>query len=172
MDIEKIKKINEMSKSLRTHHFAIDSQDATSDAQKIFDDIIPEKTTETGTPMPSPSIHSPSESQPINIPLIEKKFQILLDQNVKSFKDDLRNLQDTVEFLQQELSKMHQRVSKLQQPVKIVQQDPVKEEQVTQVVQEQPVEHEKEETTSHPRSGNLTSSDVSIEKFFYYGNSK
>ncbi len=179
MDIEKIKKINEMSRQLRNHHFAMSSDEAIQDARKIYDEELNLEI----APARTESSQVQAQAPLTNVPLLEKKFQILLDQNFKSFKADLTNLQETVEFLQQELSKLHQRVSKLQQPVKTVVIEKLQEPQtsVEKPVREfeeeaprpAPVQKKVEEVKqSHPRSGDLTSKDVSIEKFFYFGNGR
>lgn len=172
MDIEKIKKINELSKKLRNHSFFSNSQDSISKEQEIFNKKDSSEMSENNTRK------NHYINQPINVPLLEKKFQILLDQNIKSFKEDLTNLQDTVEFLQKELSKLHQRVNKLQNNTVITQEEKPtsklsklrelqKEQQAQESEKIESIEEKNNET--NPKPGSLTSNDVSIEKFFYYG---
>lgn len=184
MDIEKIRKINEISKNLRSHHFDMSSEEAVNEVKHIFDADLPQpqaQVLQTMQEIPHSQNLQPSQPQINNqnnssILLLEKKFQIILSQSVKTLKDDLTNLQDTVEFLQQELSKLHQKVAKIQQPTQpLVQQSqptqfqqPVQQMQ-TQQPQQQQVQKPEEPKQYNPRQGNLTSEDVKIEKFFYYG---
>ncbi len=175
MDIEKIRKINEISKNLRAHHFDMNSEEAVNEVRNIFDADIPQPQVQTMQEIkPSQNLQSTQTTNNQNgasVLLLEKKFQIMLSQSVKTLKDDLTNLQDTVEFLQQELSKLHQKVAKIQQPV--AQPQPAQFSQPVQQIQtqqpQQNVQRPEEPKPTHPRQGNLTSDDVKIEKFFYYG---
>ncbi|MBI5066521.1 hypothetical protein HZA97_09915 [Candidatus Woesearchaeota archaeon] len=183
MDIEKIKKINEISKNLRAHHFSMSSEEATNEAKSIFGELGSLQQGQAlqtmQEPQPSQNLQQASQvlqSQSNNqngssVLLLEKKFQIILSQSVKTLKDDLTNLQDTVEFLQQELSKLHQKVAKMQQPTQPIVQQPQQFQQPVQQAQPQQnnVQKPEEPKQTHPRQGNLTSDDVKIEKFFYYG---
>ncbi|VVB80946.1 Uncharacterised protein [uncultured archaeon] len=144
MDVFKLQKINSLAKELRSHNFADSSDSAFQQAEQVFEPSVQQVVVEE-KPVIAPRIDV----------LSERKFEMLLEQNNKRYEQEigllrsaLGTLANEIECLKSELKKMSE-----QNPKPKEHQEPLK----TEVKPE------------HPRQGKFTSSDVDIQKMFYFG---
>lgn len=187
MDVEKLKKINEMSKEFKKFGFSDDSLGAIKDAGKIYadkdeHDILnsnPEK------------IETTSESQEIK-PEIFKEFSSDYDQSsidsreiellkkklnaVEQFKleqsEKMQKFYEQIEEMKKEFIALHGKINEL---TNIFKEGRITEKQDNSFIREESHEEEKKDNNKNSgqyneRIGNFKSEDVSIEKMFYYGN--
>ena len=124
----------------------------------------------------------------------QKKFEILLEMQSKKYESEISSLKQAISAIAGEINSIKGQVSRMQfapqqmqspqrvlveQPQQFQQQEsPVKK---VEIVDCRPKSERKEEFVSSsaknaepikPRYGDYTSQDVSIEKFFYYGNKR
>ena len=124
----------------------------------------------------------------------QKKFEILLEMQSKKYEAEISSLKQAISAIAGEINSIKGQVSRMQfapqqmqspqrvlveQPQQFQQQEsPVKK---VEIVDCRPKSERKEEFVSssaknaepiRPRFGDYTSQDVSIEKFFYYGNKR
>lgn len=148
MNVDQIKKINEMSKILRSHGIAADSQEGTKIAEELAQKIIPQES----TPHPSSS----------NVDV-----ELLLERATRRFQQQIEELKTKIQQLEGQMNHMSSRINQKQA------QQQSQPEQSTQNTQEQlqtQTKEKKQEQQNASRSGEYTSDDVSVEKMFYYGN--
>ena len=124
----------------------------------------------------------------------QRKFEILLEMQSKKYEAEINSLKQAISSIAGEINSIKGQVSRMQfapqqmqspqrvlieQPQQFQQQEsPVKK---VEIVDCRPKSERKEEFVSssaknaepiRPRFGDYTSQDVSIEKFFYYGNKR
>jgi len=124
----------------------------------------------------------------------QRKFEILLEMQSKKYEAEINSLKQAISSIAGEINSIKGQVSRMQfapqqmqspqrvlieQPQQFQQQEsPVKK---VEIVDCRPQNERKEEFVSssaknaepiRPRFGDYTSQDVSIEKFFYYGNKR
>ena len=92
--------------------------------------------------------------------LLEQKFKFLLDQSNNQIVNEINNIKGSINCIILDLNSLRKEL--VQQQVK-TEEKPLEEKKVE--VQEK-INDVKE---AHPNQDNLTSEDVSIEKFFYFG---
>lgn len=144
MDVEKLKKMNELSKELKKHGIAENNKEAFEQAGKIVRDeavgnVISQATQKTET----------SDS-------FDKHYQIMLERQNRQLANEIIALKEAVAAIQQEVEKLKQA-----KPAAPVQQQPREEKQATFAKKQEPKEH--------PKQGGFTSEDVAMEKVFYFG---
>ncbi len=147
MDVFKLQKINNLAKELRNHNFASSSDSAFQQAEQVFEEgqqvVIEEK---------------PAVVQRVDA-LSERRFEMLLEQNNKRCEQEISLLRSALGSLANELECLKSELRKLSEqapPKPKDRQEPLK----TEVKEE------------HPRQGKFTSSDVDIQKMFYFGSKK
>jgi len=125
----------------------------------------------------------------------QRKFEILLEMQSKKYEAEISSLKQAISSIAGEINSIKGQVSRMQfapqqhmqspqrvlveQPQQFQQQEsPAKK---VEIVDCRPKSERKEEFVSssaknaepiRPRFGDYTSQDVSIEKFFYYGNKR
>lgn len=165
-DIEKMKKLNDLAKELQKHNFADDSQAAYKFAEKIyaekasdiFGSSIPESNqSEPEVQSESVKVETQKEDSSNN-ELLERKYQLILEMNNKKFNEELSLLKQQVQDVNSEVERLRLVVRRLEEQG--ITQKPVEKQETINVV---------EKKESHPRQGDFKSSDVPIEKFFYFG---
>lgn len=127
----------------------------------------------------------------------QRKVEILLEMQAKKFEAELSSLKQYIVSLNNEVASLRSQVSRMQfQPSQAVQQNPQAEEMQAQNQQRQSQEMPKKKVEivdcrpdgqrreefvsgaarnaepARPRFGDYKSEDVSIEKFFYFGNKR
>jgi hypothetical protein len=152
MDVEKLRKINQLSQELKKHGMADSSQDAYTQAQQIIQ-VIPKNS----APASQESVIV--ETAPAQDPLAARQFQIELDKMQKGFSEELDVLRTAMNQLIIEVNSLRDELSKAQ----MAQPPKQKEKQV---------ELKTETKVAHPRQGDWKPGDVDIQKMFYYGTKK
>ena len=152
IDVEKMKKMNFLIKELQKHGIAKSSEDALAKAEIMVDR---EK---------SFSEEPAEESHSVVAENNESRQMNVLERNYQNMSNQLSLVKQQMLCLGQEIARMRQEFAQHKHQV------PAESTVVREEPKEQPEAEEKKEE-SHPRSGEYSSSDVSIEKFFYCGKS-
>ena len=101
-------------------------------------------------------------------PLIERKFELLLEMQAQKIGKELTELKQAMSQLNNEIARLKTRLNGIRQAAPAPAAPP--QPQQSQPQQSQPTAAKSEEKKEpHPRHGNYNSDDVSIEKFFYTG---
>lgn len=168
MDVEKLKKMNELTREFQKHNFAQDSRDAFSQARNVYSDIdINFAPTNIATPAQvvvhaAPQTEAVQEAAMLQQPAAEKdalfeaKFQLLTEELQKKHNAEVNVLSTTIAGLNDEISSLKLQLQRLQEQSKPQQKE--KQEQLAAPAKE-----------AHPRHGNFKPEDVAIEKMFYFG---
>jgi len=197
MDIEKMMRVNALSKELQKHNFATSSQEGLALAestlarrsvvnqpQSSFSShqvAIPTATVQFQPAAPlAPPKQQAQSSVPFGEPQLQKQEQAP-QQEANPFllnkKIEILVKKNNVQ-LQQELSNVKSLVSSLSEEVKKLRtelkdsQDKntiVLKSQQEQSQVETPVKKVEKQSTFHPKQGNVQPNEVSIEKMFYFG---
>lgn len=157
MDIETLKKIQETEKKLRIHNITISPQEAIDYAKNdvyiggakvpSFDDVSnQDKETKSLIKEAVDKTNNMDDKTSTELKKIIEEQGELISKQAKLIYE----LQGAVNDIVREIKKMQSTV-----PTK----DPGERQQVLKA----------EDKKEHPRSGNYTSDDVSVEKFFYAG---
>jgi esterase/lipase len=91
--------------------------------------------------------------------LLEQKYKSLLNQSNNQIVNEINNIKNSINCVILDLNSLRKEIA--QQPVKV--------EEKPQEVKEEVQEKIQDVKEPHPKQGNITSDDVSIEKFFYFG---
>ncbi|MBS3166539.1 hypothetical protein J4444_05435 [Candidatus Woesearchaeota archaeon] len=167
MDVERVQKINSLALDLMRQGLANDREDAVTQAEQIYrsrDNSEGYPTVKESARFDGSQQHNSTESA-----MPTQKIQEILEQNTKFMVAKIKEFQEKIAFLENEINTM-----KTKQQVAAVRQQVAQESSAPSQQQERPREQQfasAKETASnmHPRSGNYTDQDVSIEKFFYMG---
>lgn len=147
MDVEKLKKMNDLSKELKRHGIAIDNTDAFARAGEIVRD---KEVSE---------IISHTEKTASCEHSFDKQYQLMLERQNRQIANEISALKETVAALKEEI--LHLKQAKPTQQPQQAQQQP-KQETQTKFPQ-------KAESKEHPRQGSYTPDDVAVDKIFYFG---
>ena len=140
MNVEKLKKMNELSKELQKHGMA----DSTSEAFSKAGDIVRDEA--VGEVLSK----SPAKDG------FDHKYQIMLERQNRQFAQEINDLKEKVAVMQAEIEMLKAEKPKTAQPEK------PKQETQTKFPQ-------KEESKEHPKQGGYTPDDVAVDKVFYFG---
>ncbi len=141
MDVEKLKKMNELSKELKKHGMAESTKEAFEKAGKMVRD-------EAVGDVISKSTQKAEASDSF-----DKHYQIMLERQNRQLANEIIALKEAVAAIKEEIDKLKQ--------AKPIQQQPKQEKQATFA--------KKEEQKPHPKQGGFTSEDVAVDKVFYFG---
>ena len=151
MDLDQLKKINNLSHELQRHGFTDSSEESYNQAEQIIQ-IVPKQT--TSIPAQETEVVQMTNTDVLE----ERQFQIQVEQLTKQFNKELDCFRDAINELVREVNTLKEEIHKLKaQPAQ------PKEKQVLLPTESQPEE-------PHPRQGNFKPSDVDIQKMFYFGN--
>lgn len=145
MDVDKLQRINALASELRKHNFALSSDDAYRQAEQVY---------EEGSQAQVQTIHEPAPVK--EDALAERKIQLILDMNNKKFLQEFDLLRSALNTLANELEAVKSEMRKFSE------QAPPKPKERQEPLKTEPKE-------DHPRQGKFTSSDVDIQKMFYFG---
>jgi len=147
MDVFKLQKINNLASELRKHNIAGSSDVAFQQAEQVFEPSVRQVVIE----------EKPAVAQRVDA-LSERKFEMLLEQNNRKYEQEISLLRSALGTLANEIECLKSEMRKLseQNPKQKERQEPLK----TEVKEE------------NPRQGKFTSSDVDIQKMFYFGTKK
>jgi len=145
MDVFKLQKINALASDLKKHNFASSSEDAYQQAEQVYVESEPSVVAEV-----QPVVVQKVDS------LAERRFELLLEQNNKKYEQEVHLLRSALSSLAQELEAVKSELRRLHE------QAPPKPKE-----KQEPLKTEAKE--DHPRQGKFTSTDVDIQKMFYFG---
>lgn len=163
MDIEALRKLNELTKALQQHGMSISSQDAMTQAEQILHPIQ-EKTR-------AEPIQTENQTTEYTDRLMERKYKLLLEMNNKKFEETITTLKNSIHTLTQDMAKLKTDLTLMEMKKTLIQ------EQSTPITTTTKIEQQQEQTDTqpqqkketHPRQGNFNPGDISIEKVFYFG---
>jgi hypothetical protein len=172
MNIEQIQKINDLALDLMKQGLAQDREEAIAQAEKIFHQGSSEEFKEMRETMQE--VKEKRESAPVQKEaeqeMSQDQIKNILEQNSAFLVKTIKKFQEKIITLEAEMKQIRATVnySKLPTVKDVVSQR-------TEVPKEKPKEIQQTESSqpkgdSHPRSGNYSDADVSIEKYFYMGN--
>jgi polyhydroxyalkanoate synthesis regulator phasin len=145
MDVEKLKKMNELSKELKKHGMADSTRDAFEQAgQMVRDEAVGD-------------VISRSDKKPEQGSSFDRKYQIMLERQNRQIAQEVQALKQTVT----ELKEAVEQLKKAPKPTP----DPRPEPKPPGP----PTVQSKLKKEEHPKQGGFTSEDVSVEKVFYFG---
>jgi len=103
--------------------------------------------------------------------ILEQKYRDLLEQNNNIFIKEINDVRNSMNSLISEINMIKRQLVQQQESIK--NQESINsqriEQPVNQQVQEKVEEPKENKKVLHSKQGSLTSEDVSIEKFFYFG---
>ncbi|MEM4368955.1 MAG: hypothetical protein QXU88_01345 [Candidatus Woesearchaeota archaeon] len=160
--------MNVLVKELQRHNFATSSEEALIQADQVY---APEELTAANgvalvveKPSQEP-IKSEAQTNYQKLPistLEQKRFEMLLEANNKFYEKRFEELKASISALQTEIGQLRFELKKVTEKVQQPSEQPLARVETKTV-------GEKAEKEAHPRQGNYTSDDVSIDKFFYFG---
>ncbi|MEK6853536.1 MAG: hypothetical protein AABX64_02525 [Nanoarchaeota archaeon] len=172
MDVERIQKINKLALDLMKQGLASDRDDAVVQAEKIFksndgdNQSIRERMHQGMEPRVPAAAANSVHVQPDD--LHPDKVKDILQQNSQFLVKKITEFQEQMTAMRKEVEEVKRRFS--QTPA--MSGAAPKLGEIFTPAQEKPKEQPQQNTSSHPRSGNYKTEEVSIEKFFYMGNKK
>lgn len=157
MDVEKIMKINEMTKTLKEHGMVDDpSKNAQADKElRGGHGVTPENN---------------SNEVPTNPGITKDQLDIALERNTRRIMEFIDSLKDEIDALKKKVAELEARPAQVieKQVVQSTPHEPVVKEASQPAVQEQPAATA--QNNNHARGDpKEMQEDVSIEKMFYYG---
>jgi hypothetical protein len=181
MDIERLKKINDLAIELKKHNLAQTSDEAAKLAEEFYKQNSEEKTEEQKKPKIEEKENEiktkeqqtgkkpEQEDKIISDSLTEKKIELMFEIQEKKVMQDLEYVRSTVNFLKNRMELLNEEVEKLKgkaisSPISFQKKENEKE---TQANLQTKKESDQEKS---PRSGKYSSKDVDIQKMFYFGN--
>lgn len=190
MDIEKLKKVNQLATTLRQQGLAVGRDDAAKIAgqmnfdqddeglNKIMDTVSPGSEqiviNDGQAPQPQEQVSTPqAQAAPQMQPGIsEEKFLEVLQSFADQFSAEVNSITQRVNRQEEMISNIQKALEVLanatpsQQAAPQAQSSP---QQAAPQERQETINVKEEEKKTAPRSGDYNSNDVSIEDFFYYG---
>lgn len=162
MDVEKLKKINQLSVEFKKHGMATSHDEAFAKASAVVrDDELKDVLAQTST-TESASPDSPARPNQASSQGFDNQYQVLLERQNRQLVQEIIALKETVAMLKLDVEQLKSNAAR---PVIVQQVQPKQEKQA--VLQEKKKTDDCEKP--HPRQGSYTSDDVAIDKMFYYG---
>ncbi len=172
MDVEKLMKMNAMVKELQKHNCASSREDAVRQAEGIYNptgNVVVEDS--SGSLLVEQKISAPVNSAPSQPAaaggfgaLEQRRFEMVLEANNKRYDEKIASLTNEILSLRSQLASQ---VDGLKMELRNLIDN--KAQKIVHVVEEKQKVLKTEPKIAHPRQGNFTSDDVSIDKFFYFG---
>lgn len=148
MDVEKLRKVNQLSAELRRHNMASSSDEAFDQAEKIIHQQEVREFLQ----------RSKEVTESTKNPTADHLYQVNLERQNRYLNEQIQKLNGQLEQLKAEVEQLKQ--TPKAQPIQIQAAPKVEKQAVLQSKTEEP----------HPKQGNFSPDDVSIEKMFYFGN--
>jgi hypothetical protein len=98
--------------------------------------------------------------------LTQQKIELILKMKTQKFEEELKGLKEHISNLQTDVMNLRREIAN--RPVQTAQPARTPDTQNITVTPAREEPKNEEKKTQHPRQGNYTSDDVSIEKFFNY----
>lgn len=165
-DIEKIRKINEMSATLKKHGFAMTSDDAANAAQEVYKERIadvqkPQTNEAKGSSYANEADKKMAETN-TDISKIERNFEMFkasTHQQIETLKADVHNVVGKLN----EMIKIINELEKLKDDVTTINDGDEKQKRLAPKVVKKPKEQKNQ------RVGDLKPGDINLSETFYYG---
>lgn len=183
IDVTRLRKVNELARTLRSQGFVANQQEASSLATEIagdreykdvFGGMQVNEKQEMVVNMEEPAVAGDSMPQPA---LDESKYYTKeqVETVLQQFADQVCG---QVTLLQEQVKSQQQLISSMQSSMEGLKKGAIIEQKVEQPQTVLNVENTAQEVTAsrpepvanNPRSGGFTSEDVSVDKIFYFGN--
>ncbi len=154
--IEDIKKINALAKELLQHNIVATQDEAVVKAREML-------VKKTGSATVQNEEYVDLSKRPIQEVKRSDDWKEAMAKNNEYVVSELKQMKLAVATITQEMASLRAEMASLRQrPVQPQPQTPPQAVQVVEVKTQQ-------QTPPHPRAGNYTPADVSVEKFFYFG---
>ena len=171
MDVERIQRVNNLALDLMKQGLAPDREEAIRQAEKIYSgqtedyDAIREGIAKVESDVKPKEEVKKEEPSPN---LSQDQIKNILEQNTKFLVKTINQFQEKVSSMEKEIQSLKSQLAynKIPSAGQILTKETVKVEETA----EQPVKKETTEKQPHPRMGDYSDEDVSVEKFFYMGN--
>lgn len=166
MDLERMKKINSMIPELKKQGFAKDNSEAALQSDALFrnqeegESVIQSTSHVVGE---RPAEPAPLEQAPEATASTAVNTQVVAQ--VGALEQKVASLENDINAIIEKMNEMIQAITTLEKGVASAPQQGPRETQQTIAPKAQEKKQE-----NHVRSGDYTSSDVDINKIFYYGN--
>ncbi len=182
MDVEKLKKVNNLARTLRQQGIVANQQDASHLAGQIAGNKPEQEITNVNVEDNQKVVISDQDTGEVLVEEPEKEQKQTETNKEQQVDRDTYTKEEVVNVLQKfadqfvsEINKIqtaveeqNKRIMSMENSVNNISKPTVKEEEKPQTtLNTQQPEQKKEE--NNPRSGEFESDDVSVEKFFYFG---
>ena len=179
MDVEQIQKINEMALNLLRQGLAQDRADAVVQAERFFK----KQDSSDYSSMRKTLDEVQQDRQPqqaavvTQVDLSQDKIKEILEQNASFIVKKFKEFQERVDSMEKEMSSLrakvdNARMAAVEQPAARSQSQSAQQQTQARGMPSSGGGSGGNAAPVHPRSGNYSESDVSIEKFFYMGHKK
>jgi len=165
MDVTNLMKVNVLAKELKKHGFASDINDAVSQAEGMVSEQP--QIQEISTRTLEDQEKKVQAGEQAKLRELETKFYCLMQEQDKKHAEQMKCLQENLKLMLQEIQLLKE--MKFEKQKEII-EEVKKEMPAPQPMAQEAPRQEAEKKEAHPRQGNYKSEDVSIEKFFYFGN--
>ncbi len=162
MSVEDIQDVNKLAQELLDHGLEASREDAVKKAEEMLNKKLVEAKQSVVTEQDDMS----------RIKNIAERTKDHLDRQIGNFKQEIMRLDGEINALKEQIKELRRPTGEF----KASQETGLTDEKVSEAAKEpvEPVKVEEEEKTeekkeSHPKRGNYTSKDVSMEKVFYCG---
>ena len=161
MDIEKMKRVNALARELKDHGIAMDYEEAYRQAEKMIESGLDSGDIKTDDISVKPYVPKEEAKQSPGM-----GFDAL---ELKSLKGRLENLEQQLNVL---FLKMNEIISEINKFEKKKADSPIELRPHEEKQNDMQANLKSQPTEAHPRTGDYKSSDVAIEKMFYFGGAR
>jgi hypothetical protein len=169
--IERMRRLNELTKELKQRGFAESSFEAIQQANQIYGDD--DLTSEVKQGMIRNSHHDFAESSG---DVMEESSMINIEKKINKVSENVNTLTEKMNEIIKAINDMDSRINALKnKPVERVEKSAPPSVHVEEKTehkaepQEAPVDIKKDEYSTNQRTGSFQSQDVAIDKMFYFG---
>lgn len=157
MDVERLKKINQLSKDLKKHGLVV--EEAITQASTI----LSEKEDETETFLEKSKQEIESKQNPAST----DQYIVMLERNNRKIVEEVQKIREEMARILSEFEALKNKVVQYTSRPAVIEIPAASAEEKHKEKQAQLAMPKKKE--AHPKQGNFTPEDVSIEKMFYFG---
>lgn len=169
MDVERIQKINSLALNLMKQGLVSTRDEAVTEAEKLFKNNDDSNFSEIMNRIELAKDKQLQNNSSPQEELSQDSIKSILEKNTSYLVKTIKEFQDKILALEKEVEKLRTRAVYDKLPTS---KDIVNHEGPTQLAtgaREIPATTPGQKKVDHPRSGNYSGQDVSIEKFFYMG---
>ena len=152
MDTNNIQKINLLAKELKEHGIACSMFEAQEKAEKMIGKIDDKE-------------EKPDEKSM----LLEQRYKFMLNSQNQKLTEEIKTIKNTLEAVSNDLINLKRQFNDVKQSAKTINQEKKPEVQQTLVKDKEVKKEVKETPKETAEEEQINPDDVSIEKFFYFG---